>query len=191
MEIVKIESFKKRLVLALSLRNMKQADLCAATGISKSAISHYIKGSFEPKQDRIFLMAKALNVEPIWLMGYDVPMGNNEEIVTMSIGSNILYRRKSLGLTQEELAKKMGYKSKSTINKIELGINDIPQSKIAKFAEVLDTTPTQLMGWDEIPTSRETLNDGEKKLLNAFRQVPQDMQNIALDMLMVFLGNHK
>ena len=186
-----IDTCANRIAKALSIRGMKQSELCEKTRIPKSAISQYISGAFLPKQDRIFLMAKALNVEPIWLMGYDVPMGNNEEIVTMSIGSNILYRRKSLGLTQEELAKKMGYKSKSTINKIELGINDIPQSKIAKFAEVLDTTPTQLMGWDEIPTSRETLNDGEKKLLNAFRQVPHDMQNIALDMLMVFLGNHK
>ena len=65
-----------------------------------------------------------------------------------TVGNNILNRRKGLGMTQEELAKRMGYKSKSTINKIELGINDIPQSKIVKFAEVLGTTPAQLMGWE-------------------------------------------
>ena len=65
------------------------------------------------------------------------------------IGDNIMQRRKQLGLTQEELASRMGYKSKSTINKIELGINDIPQSKVVKFAEVLGTTPAHLMGWDE------------------------------------------
>lgn len=64
------------------------------------------------------------------------------------IGKNIMQRRKAMGMTQEELAKKMGYKSKSTINKIENGTNDIPQSKIAKFAEVLDTTPAYLMGWE-------------------------------------------
>jgi hypothetical protein len=45
----------------------------------------------------------------------------------------------------------MGYKSKSTINKIELGINDIPQSKIVQFAEVLGVTPKHLMGWDRDP----------------------------------------
>lgn len=66
-----------------------------------------------------------------------------------SIGENIAQKRKELGLTQEELAKRMGYKSKSTINKIELGINDIPQSKIVKFADVLQTTPANLMGWKE------------------------------------------
>lgn len=63
------------------------------------------------------------------------------------IGDNIAAARKRAGLTQEELATRMGYKSKSTINKIELGVNDIPQSKIVKFAEVLGTTPAVLMGW--------------------------------------------
>lgn len=58
-------------------------------------------------------------------------------------------RRKELGITQEELALKMGYKSKSTINKIELGKNDIPQSKVVKFAEVLQTSVAYLMGWEE------------------------------------------
>ena len=63
-------------------------------------------------------------------------------------------------MTQEELALKMGYKSKSTINKIELGTNDIPQSKIKKFAEVLNTTPSALMGWEKIVEEKpvETAN---------------------------------
>ena len=65
------------------------------------------------------------------------------------IGRKIAERRKELGFTQEELASRMGYKSKSTINKIELGKNDIPQSKIVRFAEVLKTTPAYLMGWLE------------------------------------------
>lgn len=64
------------------------------------------------------------------------------------IGRNIMRRRKELGMTQEELAMKMGYKSKSTINKIENGTNDIPQSKIVNFAKVLETTPAYLMGWE-------------------------------------------
>lgn len=66
-----------------------------------------------------------------------------------TVGKNIMVRRKELMLTQEQLATRMGYKSKSTINKIEMGINDIPQSKVAKFAEVLHTTPAWLMGLEE------------------------------------------
>ena len=59
---------------------------------------------------------------------------------------NIRARRIALNMTQQELAKKMGYKSTSTIAKIESGENDIPQSKIAAFAQALDTTPAELMG---------------------------------------------
>ena len=75
------------------------------------------------------------------------------------IGSNIQKRRKELGLTQEELAMKLGYKSKSTINKIELGINDLPQSKVAKFAEALATTPAYLMGWEKEEQKNDTIAD--------------------------------
>jgi transcriptional regulator with XRE-family HTH domain len=68
------ETCAKRISRALSIRNMKQSDLCTLTGIPKSAISQYISGAFEPKQDRIFLIANALDVSEAWLMGYDVPM---------------------------------------------------------------------------------------------------------------------
>ena len=73
------------------------------------------------------------------------------------IGKNIMRRRKEIGLTQEELALKLGYKSKSTINKIELGINDLPQSKVIKFAEALQTTPSYLMGWDKEEKNNNTI----------------------------------
>lgn len=76
-----------------------------------------------------------------------------------NIGNNIKARRTALKMTQEELAAKMGYKSKSTINKIELGINDIPQSKIVKFAEVLQTTPKVLMGWEEVTEEMQKNSD--------------------------------
>lgn len=108
-----------------------------------------------------------------------------------TVGQNIAFIRKSLGWTQEELALKMGYKSKSTINKIELGINDIPQSKIVKFAEVLGTTPAVLMGWMEKDISPEeiTLTEREKKLLDLFRSLPEEKQILALQMIQVALGN--
>ena len=67
----------------------------------------------------------------------------------MGIGDMIKKRREELGMTQEELAEKLGYKSRSSINKIESGINDLPQSKIVEFAKVLKTTPSYLMGWED------------------------------------------
>lgn len=111
-----------------------------------------------------------------------------------TVGENIFRMRKQLDWTQEELALKMGYKSKSTINKIEMGINDIPQSKIVQFAEVLGTTPAHLMGWDEdnkdSPTEAE-LTEGEKILIDLFRRVPEDKQELVLQMIRVALGNQE
>lgn len=64
----------------------------------------------------------------------------------MRFCDRIRLRREELNLSQEELAKRMGYKSRSTINKIELGINDVSQSKIIAFAKALNTTVGYLMG---------------------------------------------
>ena len=69
-------------------------------------------------------------------------------------------RRTELGLTVEELAHKMGYKDKSSISKIENGKADIPQSKIAAFADALGTTPAYLMGWEEQPTPAAPIPPG-------------------------------
>ena len=63
-----------RIKKALAIRGMKQSELCEKTKIPKSAISEYISGAYEPKQDRLFLIAQALDVDPVWLMGFDVPM---------------------------------------------------------------------------------------------------------------------
>lgn len=64
-----------------------------------------------------------------------------------TIYEKIKNRRIELGYSQEELAKLMGYKSRSTINKIESGQVDITRNKIAKFAKVLQVKASYLMGW--------------------------------------------
>lgn len=66
-----------------------------------------------------------------------------------TLGTRIKNRREELEISQDELAKRMGYKSRSTVAKIESGDNDITQSKIMKFAEILETSPSYLMGWTE------------------------------------------
>lgn len=62
---------------------------------------------------------------------------------------NIRNRRKELGMSQDELAKKVGYTSRSTIARIEKGEIDISRSKILSFAKALKTTPAELMGLDD------------------------------------------
>lgn len=67
----------------------------------------------------------------------------------MSVGTNIKKRRFELRMSQQELADAMGYKTRSTIAKIESGENDVSQKKLQRFAEVLDTTPEALItGFD-------------------------------------------
>ena len=122
METEKRASCSGRLALALSLRGMKQSELCARTGIPKSAVSQYISGEFKPKQDRVFLIAQALNVDEAWLMGYDVPM---------------------------EPAK------------------------------------------NESSPAEPELNEGERVLLDLFRRVPEEQQQLVLDMIRAALGSPK
>lgn len=74
----------------------------------------------------------------------------------MFIGNNIRKARELKGLTQDELAKRMGYKSRSTIARIENGDNDVSQSKLKKFAEILDVSIDFLLddGKDKASVSR-------------------------------------
>lgn len=65
------------------------------------------------------------------------------------IGDRIRRRRELLKMSQDDLAKKLGYKSRSSINKIERDAGGLPQAKIAAIAKALDTTPGYIMGWDE------------------------------------------
>lgn len=118
MEDGRQETCGERIKKALRIRGMKQSDLCQIAKIPKSAISQYISGAFEPKQDRIYLISKVLNVSEAWLMGFDVPM------------------------EREPIA----------------------------------------------PPEEPELSDGEKMLLDLFRLVPEDSQDMVLQMIRVALG---
>ena len=64
----------------------------------------------------------------------------------IDLSGRIRQRREQLGLSQEELAARMGYRSKSSITKLEKGINDLPRAKLEELAAALNTTPAWLMG---------------------------------------------
>lgn len=117
MNIEPTEKCSTRLAKALAIRGMKQFELCEKTKIPKSAISQYLSGAFEPRQDRLYIISKALNVDPVWLMGFDVPMEKEKE-----------------------------------------------------------KTP-----------SKDDLTEGERLMLELFRQIPKDRQSEALDLLRVAL----
>lgn len=77
----------------------------------------------------------------------------------LELYKNIKRRRQQLKMTQTDLALKMGYADKSMIAKIEKGNVDLPQSKILAFANVLETTPGELMGWDYEAEPTETVDN--------------------------------
>lgn len=72
------DEFKDRLRKAMDANEMKAVDLCEKTGVPKSAISYYLAGKSEPKSDRLYIIAKALDVSEAWLLGYNVDMARDK-----------------------------------------------------------------------------------------------------------------
>ncbi|CAL7910398.1 helix-turn-helix domain-containing protein [Fusobacterium necrophorum] len=72
----------------------------------------------------------------------------------MTLGDRVKRKREELKLSQEELAEKMGYKSKTSIHKIEQNITDLPLSKVEELSKVLRVSTSYLMGWEEESTKQ-------------------------------------
>ena len=73
-KLKKVADFKDRFKFALNVREKTQAEISKKTEIDKASISYYLKGNYEPKNDKLYLIADALKVSPEWLMGYDTDM---------------------------------------------------------------------------------------------------------------------
>ena len=81
-----MNTFAERLTYVMDKYNVTGKELSRRTGIHPGDISHYRKGDYYPKRDRIYLISQALNVSPGWLMGFDLPENQfllDEEIVDM------------------------------------------------------------------------------------------------------------
>lgn len=99
------------------------------------------------------------------------------------LGARIRSLRKQYNYTQDELAQKVGYTSRSSINKIEKGLVDIPQSKVSEFASLFNVSPTYILFGEELEAdeketapTEQILSEGEKKLLQLFRLLPREAQ---------------
>lgn len=82
-----IDTFRNRLKKAMEIRNIKQVDLVEKTSLDKTLINKYLAGVSNARQRKLTLLADALNVNEIWLMGYDVPM--DREIKTDILGNPV------------------------------------------------------------------------------------------------------
>lgn len=69
-----IDTFQNRLQKALTIRNMKSVELHEKTEISESLLSKYLSGNAIARQKKLSALADVLDVNEVWLMGYDVPM---------------------------------------------------------------------------------------------------------------------
>ena len=106
--------------------------------------------------------------------------------------------RQEKGLTLEQVADVVGV-GKSTVRKWETGmIANMKRDKIADLAKALGTTPAYLMGWEEdeaeekeISPSELQLTEGEKVLLDLFNRVPEDQQQLVLQMIRAALGSRE
>ena len=110
-----MESFASRLREALNCKNITQSELSHKTGISAPRISQYINGIYEPKQDGIYLISKALSVSIPWLLGYDVPMDSQ--------------------LTQQEIRLLEYYRRLNEIGKVKAESSIYDLSRISDYTE--------------------------------------------------------
>ena len=83
----------------------------------------------------------------------------------MTVGERIKQRRIELGLTQSDLAKRMGYASRAAICTVEKNKEDLTTARIRKYAEALQTTPAYLMGWDEAPSNDSDVTSPNPELV--------------------------
>ena len=96
----------------------------------------------------------------------------------MTTGEIIKQRRKELGMTQDDLAKKMGYKSREAISSVERNKEDLTTDRIRKYADALECTPAYLMGW-ETP-------DGPEKKPEPAEEPNIDLMRKALELYNVY-----
>lgn len=114
-----------------------------------------------------------------------------------TMANRIRELRQAKGLTLEQVASVVGV-GKSTVRKWETGmIANMRRDKIADLAKALGTTPAYLMGWKEEEEENKKapdelqLTEGEKMLLDLFNRVPEDQQQLVLQMIRAALGSQE
>lgn len=144
---------------------LSQEDLAMALNTTKQTIYKYEQGIINNiPSDKIELIAKALNCSPAYLMGWaDGSKANSiNEALYMTIGYRIKARRKQLGLSAEEIAKKMNV-SPATVYRYESSdIMNMGIDKLASIAKALNCSPAYLMGWTD-DSKVSSINEKSRK----------------------------
>ena len=110
----------------------------------------------------------------------------------MSIGTKIRELREAKNMSLDEVAK-LCNTTRQTIYKYENEIvTNIPYDRVILLAKALNTTPSNLFGWAEgekISPNEPELTEGEARLIELFRKVPTDRQQLVLQMIETALRN--
>lgn len=111
-------------------------------------------------------------------------------VINMTIYERIRQLRINAGMSQDDLAKSMGYSDRSMITKIESGKVDISQKKILAFARVLNTTPGYLMGLEDGPSS-DAASDPEIRIVSGMMEkMTKEQQEQVVNVLRAMFANH-
>ena len=93
-----------------------------------------------------------------------------QELFRWKFGMRVKLKRSSLGMSQTDLAKKLGYSEKSAISKIESGNAEPPLSKLESFADALETSVAYLMGWENKETD---ITEEEYEMICRYRRASE------------------
>ena len=88
----RIDTTANRLRKAMEEAGKRPVDVSNGTGIDKGSLSHYMKGTYEPKQDAVYKLAKFLGVSEMWLGGYDCKRERTDEQLKNDALSDIIVR---------------------------------------------------------------------------------------------------
>ena len=187
-----ISTTSERLQYLMQTQNLKQVDIlnkclpiCNKYNVKmgRNHISQYVSGKVKPNQDKLSILALALNVNEAWLMGYDVPMTNdieetndNEPHIRTAekVGARIQYIRKKRGLSIDELAKRTGITSQKLMD-MENGINhDFDTNLKLKFCDVLNVDKSYFI---DITEPVDNLGENIKALREAQNLTMEEVAN--------------
>ena len=104
---MKVTDSKHRLLELMSAYDITQQDIADKTGINKSAISMYVNGNRIPRQDKVSMICDAYNLDPAWLMGYDVPMERRNPAVAGSLHGTLISKFSKLSDRDQEIVMNM------------------------------------------------------------------------------------
>lgn len=133
----KVATFGQRLREGLDRQGITQTELARRSGISKSSISRYVKGDWEGKQEAVYALAQALEVNEAWLMGYDVPPGRGtaREDLYRTVAQVVENYRERGGFSVEQAAEWLKI-SADELQALESGAQPMEPVLLARMAQL-------------------------------------------------------